>query len=251
MTAIALSLAAFLSAAAPSHAGQATEADAGRPVRVVRSTDTALELELRTAPPSRGGAVSLAEVRFTRDAPDAPWRLASAGEGARGAADAPPAFGEARAGTLRALGREVGEARGDAAILLELHDGDAAIAIMRGAAVDEAYFADDLVPALADAQSKPRARPTGLACLLWPVPADEGAARILLLALLDPATQGAASSRLAGEAMRRTREVREADRGAARAAVLFAQPGRVRADAPELAPYRWIHASLEAIRRAS
>lgn len=251
MTAIALTLAALLSAAAPSHAGQATEADASRPVRVVRSTDTALELEIRTAPSSQGGAVSLAEVRFTRKAPDAPWRLASAGDGARGAADAPPAFGAARTGTLRALGREVGEATGDAAILLELHDGDAAIAVIRGAAVDEAYFADDLVPALADAQWKPRARLTGLTCLLWPVPPDEGAVRVLLLALFDPLTQGAAASRLVDEAMRRTRDVREADGDAARAALLFAQPGRVRLDAPELALYRWIHASLEATRGAS
>jgi hypothetical protein len=251
VTAIALTLAAFLAATEPAHAGQATEADASRPVRIVRSTDTALDLELRTAPSSEGGAVSLAEVRFTREAPDAPWRLASAGDGARGAADAPPAFAEARKGTLRALGREVGEATGDAAILLELHDGDAAIGIMRGAAVAEAHFADDLVPALASAQSKPRARPTGLACLLWPAPPDEGAVRVLLLALLDPATQAAASSRLAGEAMRRTRDVREADGEAARAALLFAQPGRMRLDAPELAPYRWIHASLEATRGAS
>ena len=190
-------------------------------------------------------------MRFARDEPDAPWRLVSAGDGAHGEGDALPAFAPGRAGALHALGDAVGEATGDAAILLELHDGDAAIAIMRGATVVEAHFADDLVPALADAQSKPRARPTGLACLLWPVPPDEGAVRVLLLALLDPATQGAASSRLAGEAMRRNRDVREADGDAARAALLFAQPGRMRTDAPELAPYRWIHASLEAIRGAS
>jgi hypothetical protein len=69
--------------------------------------------------------------------------------------------------------------------------------------------------------------------------------------LFEVVTTAHPSSRLAGEAMRRTSDVREADGEAARAALLFAQPGRVRLDAPELAPYRWIHASLEATRGAS
>jgi hypothetical protein len=224
-------------------------------VRVLRASDSELHLELRTAPSPADGAVSLQEVRFARAAPDASWRIV--GHEQRAPVDAarkphaPHAFGPPRAAALRALDRSIGDAEGEAAVLIELHDGDAAIGIVRDSAVHEAYFADDLVPMLVEAQSKPKARPTGIACISWPTTADEGAVRVLLFALLDPATQTTASSRLAAEPMRRTRDVRDADADAARAAIRFAQPGTPRLDAPELAPYRWIHLSLEAARGAS
>jgi hypothetical protein len=247
VTAAALTLAALL--------GMQEDARADRPVRVLRASDSELHLELRTAPSHADGAVSLREVRFERAARDASWRLV--GHEKRASVDAarktqaPHAFGPPRAAALQALDQSIGEAEGEAAVLIELHDGDAAIGILRDSAVHEAYFADDLVPALLEAQSRPKARPTGIACISWPTTADEGAVRVLLLALLDPATQPTASSRLAAEPMRRTRDVRAADADAARAAIRFAQPARLRLDAPELASYRWIHQSLEAARGAS
>ncbi|MBI1303429.1 MAG: hypothetical protein GC172_06540 [Phycisphaera sp.] len=251
MTAVALTLAALLAALLP--IGEGARAD--RPVRVLRASDSELHLELRTAPSHADGAVSLQEVRFERAARDASWRLVgretATPVGAMQDTPEPHAFGPPRAAALRALDRSIGEAEGEAAILINLHDGDAAIGIVRDSAVHEAYFADDLVPMLVEAQSRPKARPTSIACLSWPTTADEGAVRVLLLALLDPATQAAASSRLAAEPMRRTRDVRDADADAARAAIRFAQPGAPRPDAPELAPYRWIHLSLEAARGAS
>ncbi len=247
MTAVALTLAALLPI------GEGARAD--RPVRVLHASGSELHLELRTAPSDRDGAVSLQEVRFARAAPDASWRLVGrevqAPVDAARETRAPHAFGPPRASALRALDPSIGDAEGEAAVLIELHDGDAAIGIVRDSSVHEAYFADDLVPTLVEAQSRPKARPTGIACLSWPPTADEGAVRVLLLALLDPATQATASSRLAAEPMRRTRDVRDADADAARAAIRFAQPGTPRLDAPELAPYRWIHLSLEAARGAS
>ena len=212
MTAAALTLAALL--------GMQEDARADRPVRVLRASDSELQLELRTAPSHADGAVSLREVRFERAARDASWRLV--GHEKRASVDAarktqaPHAFGPPRAAALQVLDQSIGETEGEAAVLIELHDGDAAIGILRDSAVHEAYFADDLVPAL-----------------------------------LDPATQPTASSRLAAEPMRRTRDVRAADADAARAAIRFAQPARLRLDAPELASYRWIHQSLEAARGAS
>jgi hypothetical protein len=224
-------------------------------VRVLRASDSELHLELRTAPSPADGAVSLQEVRFARTARDASWRLVgretATPVGAMQDTPEPNAFGPPRAAALRALDRSIGDAEGEAAVLIELHDGDAAIGIVRDSAVHEAYFADDLVPALVEAQSKPKARPTGIACLSWPPADDEGAVRLLLLALVDPVTRSTATNRLAAEAMRRTRDVLEADRDAARAAVRFAQPAGLGPDAPALAPYRWIHLSLEAARGAS
>lgn len=224
---------------------------ADAPVRVVSAGDTRLELEILTAPSSQGGAVVRSAVRFTRESREASWRLADAPSEARMPTDPPLVFDRAAPGALRPLGPEIASAEGESACVVPLPDGDAAVAIVHGGAVTAAYFADDLVPALAAAQTKPRAKPTGLVCLGWPLSQDEGATRLLLLALCDPRTRETAAARLAAEPMRRTRDVRGADAEAARAAVVLAQPPVDRSGEPDLAIYRWIHARLEAMCEGS
>lgn len=223
-------------------------APADAPVRVVSAGDTQLELEIRTAPSSPDGAVSRSAVRFARDARGASWRLVADASDAQAASAAPLGFGPAARGALRALGPEIASAEGEAARVIPLPDGDAAIAIVTNGVVTAAYFADDLVPALSAAQAQPRARRTGLACLAWPLSPDEGAARVFLVALQDEGTRETAANRLAFEPMRRTGDVRAADADAARAAVLFAQPGIASPDDAGMAIYRWIHGCLEATR---
>lgn len=224
---------------------------AAAPVRVVAASDTQLELELRTAPSSSGGAVSLSTVRFARATRDASWRLADGAADALAPVDPPTEFGAAARGALRPLGPEIAAAEGDCARLVPLADGDAAIAIVSRGAVAAAYFADDLVPALVAAQARPRAKPSGLACLGWPLADDEGAVRIFLIALNDGPLREAAALRLAAEPIRRSRDVRAADADAARAAILFAQPELAPPDDPRLSVYRWIHGCLEATRTGS
>jgi hypothetical protein len=135
--------------------------------------------------------------------------------------------------------------------VIPLPDGDAAVAVLNDGAVTAAYFADDLVPALVAAQTQPRAKSTGLACLGWPLSDDEGATRLLLVALCDPRTRETTAVRLAAEPVRRTRDVRAADADAARAAIVFAQSPFDSSEDPEMAIYRWIHGCLEATREGS
>ncbi|MEY3141607.1 MAG: hypothetical protein RLY21_100 [Planctomycetota bacterium] len=221
------------------------------PVRIVSASETQLDLEILTAPSSQGGAVLRSSVRFTRESPAASWRLSDAPASARVAADSSLVFDAAALGALRPLGPEIASAEGDSARVLPLPDGDAAVAIVNDGAVTAAYFADDLVPALVAAQTQPRAKPTGFACLAWPLSGDEGATRLLLIALCEPRARETAAARLAAEPMRRTRDVRTADADAARAAVVLAQPPIDPSDDSEMAIYRWIHGCLEATREGS
>jgi hypothetical protein len=221
------------------------------PVRIVSASETQLDLEILTAPSSQGGAVLRSSIRFTRESPAASWRLSDAPSGARVAPDSALVFDAAARGALRPLGPEIASAEGDSARVLPLLDGDAAVAIVNDGAVTAAYFADDLVPALVAAQTQPRAKPAALACLGWPLSGEEGATRLLLIALCDPRTRETAAARLAAEPVRRTRDVRAADADAARAAVVLAQPPIDPSDDPEMAIYRWIHGCLEATREGS
>ena len=224
------------------------QSPAAAPVRVVSASDTQLELELRTAPSSPDGAVSHSPVRFIRASRDASWRLADDAPAAFAPVEPPIDFGAAARGALRPLGAGIAAAEGESARVLALADGDAAIAIVTKGAVTAAYFADDLVPALVAAQSAPRARGTGLACLGWPMSDDEGAVRLALIALHDLRLRDAATLRLAAEPVRRASDVRAADAEAARAAILLAQPEVSSPDDPNMAVYRWIYGCLEATR---
>ncbi|MFN5496986.1 MAG: hypothetical protein ACK5C3_10495, partial [bacterium] len=169
------------------------------PVRIVSASETQLDLEILTAPSSQGGAVVRSAVRFTRDSRETSWRLADAPSGARVAPDSALVFDAAARGALRPLGPEIASAEGDFARVLPLPDGDAAVAIVNDGAVTAAYFADDLVPALVATQTQPRAKPTAFACLAWPLSGDEGATRLLLIALCEPRARETAAARLAAE----------------------------------------------------
>jgi hypothetical protein len=120
-------------------------------VRVLASSDTRLELEVRLRTPiAQWPAPATAESRlisFERSDPAKPWRvdrgLADGEVAGEGALSLPRTMPE---GALRVLGESIGDSAGSDVTLIDLIEGDVAICVWRGGDVAEVYFADPLIP---------------------------------------------------------------------------------------------------------
>jgi hypothetical protein len=122
-------------------------------VRVLASSDTRLELEVRLRTPiAQWPSPATAESRlisFERSDPAKPWRvdrgLADGEVAGEGALSLPRTMPE---GALRVLGESIGDSAGSDVTLVDLIEGDVAICVWRGEQVAEVYFANPLIPTL-------------------------------------------------------------------------------------------------------
>ena len=217
---------------------------ATNPVRIVMASDTALELELQTAPSPVGGAVVFERVRFVREDASHGWRLEAFVEPT--APQPPLLFATAEASALEPLAVGIAKVSGDAAIVIPLHEGDAAICILEEGRVVHAYLADGFFFALRDSVSVAPPQPIALQCFRWKL-GEPGptSIRSAILSSIDPRFRVGAGQRHAAQSFPCGSDVKRSNVESARAALRYGQK--------ELAPpadaqsdlYRWLFAHLE------
>jgi len=223
------------------------------PVRVVSTSDTTLELELRTAPPSSsGGAVSLSgeRVRFVRRADSQGWRLEQAAPGA--IATAALSFDVAGDQAMRTLDKSIAEVHGERAVIVPLHEGDAAICVLDGGVVREVFLADTLIPSIDAEITAARAanpgKPTTLpafVCLRYRIDKPGSTPiRAMVLGSMDERAHNLGVERLAARSFEQGSDIRTANTEAARAAIDYAQPEPEQPRSAQHAFYRWALANL-------
>ena len=160
------------------------------PVSVAVSTETTLELVLRTAPGDASDSTH--RVQFERAAGERSWRrLESAGSAlAPSATIGAPVleFAASRdAVQLRLLGPAIAEVAGDRVTLVALHDRDTALCIWRNGTIAEIWNADPLfLVALEGITERSPKSPSARLQALAATPEGRGSTRAACCAAVDP-----------------------------------------------------------------